>query len=342
MLRRFARNVAGSGQRFRQLDLHRLGKMRRGFTLIELLVTIACIGILVGLLLPAVQSARESARRTQSQNNLKQIGLAIHNYESALRCVVSGYVSDVRQGANARTLDAAPGWAWGALLLPYLEQGNVASAMDYRLPCWHPQNATAARTRIPIYLNPGADNYEGLTSVTDDHGNVLATFGRSHYVANCGQDEPWGYDPPIRDWQSIATGPMYRNSRVRFGEVIDGLSQTIFVGEHTTISDKTWVGVVPGSYSCPRNPQRHPFTQCDHGATYVLCHSGPAADEPGIIHGPSFPTCHVCQMYAPWSSGGGYVLMGDGSVRFFATTVNLDLWAALSSCARGEAVSVDE
>ena len=317
--------------------------LRSGFTLVELLVVIAIIGVLVGLLLPAVQSAREAARRTQSQNNLKQMGLAFHNYESALKTFPSGYVSNIGgPSANPTTLDAAPGWAWGTLLLPYMEQSVLYNQLDVSLACWHPRNESIVKTRVPVFLNPGAANFDGETIVTTESNTVLARFGRSHYVGNCGQDEPWGYAPPVQDWRRIACGPLFRNSRVRIAEVTDGLSNTVFVGEHSTISDKTWVGVVPGSYSCPKDPLRFPFTECDHGSTYVLCHSGPAIDEPGIIHSPSFPTCHVCQMYAPWSGGGGYVLLGDGSVRYIATTINLDTWAAMSSCARGEVFSHEE
>ncbi len=318
-------------------------KRQRGFTLVELLVVISIIGVLVGLLLPAVQSAREAARRTQSQNNLKQMGLALLNYESALRTFPSGYVSSIGGPTmNAASLDAAPGWAWGTLLLPYMEQSALYNQLDIALPCWHSKNAAIVKTRVSGFLNPGAANFDGDTIVTDESGSTLARFGRSHYVGNCGQDEPWGYAPPVQDWRRLARGPLYRNSRVRIAEVTDGLSNTVFVGEHATISDKTWVGVVPGSFSCPRDPHRFPFTECDQGATYVLCHSGPAADEPGIIHSPSFPTCHVCQMYAPWSGGGGYVLLGDGSVRYIATTVNLDTWAAMSSCAKGEVFSNEQ
>ena len=307
------------------------------FTLVELLVVIAVIGILVGLLLPAVQAARESARRSQSQNNLKQIGLALHNYESALRRLPSGYISRVGDPASfPGTLDAGPGWGWGALILPYLEQSALANSIDWRQSCWASQNDKVTKTRLPGFLNPGAANYDGETVVRNSSKQELASFARSHYVANVGQDEPWGYAPPLADWRRVASGPFYRNSGVRFSEITDGLSSTAFIGEHTTISDKTWVGVVPGGLSCPVDPQRFPFTECDAAATFVLCHSGPADDEPGIIHPPSFPTCHVCQMYAPWAAGGGLVLIGDGSVRFVPTTVNLDVWAAMSSIAKGE------
>ncbi len=315
---------------------------RRAFTLVELLVTISVIGVLVGLLLPAVQSARESARRLQSQNNLKQMGLAMHNYESTVKQLPAGYISDrVSAQADLSTLDSPPGWAWGALLLPFLEQTSLSAKLEYSLPCWHPVNANLVRTRLPMFINPGAENSEGDVAIRSSQGAVMAWLGRSHYVANAGQDEPWGYDPPLADWSRVATGPFYRNSRTRFSDIRDGLSNTVFIGEHTTISEKTWVGVVPGSFSCPLDPQRFPFTECDRAATYVLCHSGPAVDEPGVIHAPSFPTCHVCQMYAPWSAGGGHVLLGDGSVRFIPTTVNLDTWAAMNSCALGEVVPIE-
>lgn len=314
----------------------------QAFTLVELLVVIAIIGILVGLLLPAVQAAREAARRTQNQNNLKQIGLAIHNYESTLKSIPAGYLSNkLSPDVDSATLDAPPGWAWGALLLPYLEQTNLASQLNYNLPAWDSTQRSLVLARIPVFLNPGAPNYDGDTIARDQSGNELARFGRSHYVANVGNDEPWGYQPPVDDWSKYASGPFYRNSRVRFGSVTDGLTNTVFIGEHSTVSDKTWAAVMPGSVSCTNDPIRYPFTVCDRAATYVLAHSGPSGAEPGVIHPPSFPTCHVCQMYSPWSSGGGYVLLGDGSVRNVSTNINLDTWAALNTIAGGEVISND-
>jgi type II secretory pathway pseudopilin PulG len=136
---------------------------------VELLVVISIIGVLVGLLLPAVQAARESARRMQSQNNLKQMGLALQNYEIALKSFPSGYVSSIGDPTmNTETLDAAPGWAWGALLLPYMEQASLYRQLDMALPCWHPRNEAVGRTRVAVFLNPGAANYDGDTIVTDD------------------------------------------------------------------------------------------------------------------------------------------------------------------------------
>ena len=137
--------------------------VRRGFTLVELLVVIAIIGILVALLLPAVQAAREAARRMSCTNHLKQIGLALHNYEGTYGVLPSGYVAYddyPRIGAlpaedyDPVTWDARPGWAWGALLLPYLEQAPLADALDDRLPGWHPRHAALVQTRLPVFLCP--------------------------------------------------------------------------------------------------------------------------------------------------------------------------------------------
>jgi prepilin-type N-terminal cleavage/methylation domain-containing protein/prepilin-type processing-associated H-X9-DG protein len=309
--------------------------MKRGFTLVELLVVIAIIGILVGILLPAVQNARLAAHRTESTNNLKQIGLAMHQFHELNRRLPAGYLADTHNAsANPETLDAPPGWGWGAQLLPHLEQEKAFEALDLDRPAWGPVNASLVRTAIPVFINPAAPNSGATIQVATESGAVLAEWGRSHYVANNGQDESWVY--PQHDLSGLpGSGPFFRNSKVRLAEVTDGLSQTVFVGEHTNISDKTWVGVHPDAASCPIDPFRYPFTACDGAATLVLCHSGPAATEPGVVHPPNFPTCHVCQMYSPWS-GGAQVLFGDGHVRFIPTTINVDTWAALSSMNEGD------
>ncbi|MBM3995781.1 MAG: DUF1559 domain-containing protein [Planctomycetes bacterium] len=307
-------------------------RSRRGFTLIELLVVIAIIAMMIGLLLPAVQKVREAAAKLQSTNNLKQIGIALHAYHDTYKVFPPGYQAGM-PGQPAPTVDTAPGWAWGSFILPFLEQEPLARQLRRDLACWDPANSVAVKTVLPVFINPAAPNQGPTMLVKNSSGTVLAEFAISHYVANNGQDETWAYN--LAEFSGLrGIGPFYRNSRVKEAQVTDGLSNTVFIGEHTTISAKTWVGVVPGAEACPIDPNRYPFTVCDRAATLVLCHSGPAALEPGIVHPPSFPTCHVCQMYAPWQ--GGHVLFGDGGVRFISLSINLNTWAALSSINLGD------
>src|SRR5580698_2598721 len=137
---------------------------RAGFTLIELLVVIAIISTLVALLLPAVQAARESARRIQCVNNLKQIGLAFHNYADTNHCFPPAYIqgSGVTTGVSYGVsypdggYNGLSGWGWGALILPYIEQGNLYKKLNINLPCWATENTTVVQTKIPAFLCPSA------------------------------------------------------------------------------------------------------------------------------------------------------------------------------------------
>jgi prepilin-type N-terminal cleavage/methylation domain-containing protein/prepilin-type processing-associated H-X9-DG protein len=318
-------------------------RTERGFTLIELLVVIAIIAVLIALLLPAVQAAREAARRIHCNNNLKQLGLGFHHYHDTFGQYPSGYLTLI--GGNAvhgppdpDTRDTGPGWAWGTQLLPSLEQGPLYASLNVALPCWRPENTTGVRTTLGTFLCPSVSESSKVYDVQNVNGDRMAAFARSHYVANAGRLEPWGYT--IDDWSSYADGPIYRNSRTSAATVTDGLSNTVFLGEHTAIlSDKTWVGVVAGAATCPT--PRFAFSTCDFPATQVLIHSGPEPGEhPPVIHPPNARSCHVCQMYAE-HPGGGNVLLGDGSVRFIKESINQLTWAALASIRGGEVINGD-
>lgn len=354
-----------------------MNRIRNGFTLVELLVVIAIIGILVGMLLPAVQQVREAARRVTCANNMRQLGLAMHNYESALGHFPPGFSSTPSNNGSApagvhidpTTWNAAPGWGWAAHLLPYIEGSTVADQIDFAKPIWDSAHLDIIQTQLPVFLCPSSSGDDRPFSTVDDSGNPYSpqgsgpvVLGRSHYVASHGQESAWGSEAGSDlagevftdiysfstktisingDVSRVADGPFYRNSKTRMSEVRDGTTNSIFLGEHSSrLSDKTWVGVVPGATVHPKfsSPENGP----DGAATLVLYHMGPSGGELDItgfpiIHPVNFPTFHVGQMYAE-HTGGGNVCMGDGSVHFISETVDLTTWAELSSIGEGEVV----
>ena len=173
---------------------------RSAFTLVELLVVVAIIGILIGMLLPAVQNVREAARRVNCANHLRQLGVALHNFESANGHFPPGYASaGTRTGSttngafiNPETWDAAPGWGWAAHLLPFIEQANVAEGLDLESPIWQSDHRTLIQTSIASLLCPSSSGPRDALEVVDDSqspyspdGNTALLLGRSHYA---GQD----------------------------------------------------------------------------------------------------------------------------------------------------------
>ncbi len=349
---------------------------RAGFTLIELLVVIAIIAILIGLLLPAVQKVREAASRVKCQNNLKQLGLGLHAYEGANRQFPPAYLTtNTRLDGSAfgvaygdATRNGPPGWAWGTLLLTYLEQEPLYRRFDLAQPCWSPAFADVVNTKVSTFLCPsatgggdgfavekeGADVRHGTPILRSDGTKVR--FAHSHYVTNAGIHQPWGrttaycfdYDVPepipANGNQSARTdGPFYRNSRTTVAGVSDGLSNTIFLGEHSSIlSNKTWVGVVPAAVTPPRLDLRPWPSENNAAGCLVGVHSGPDThDHPQvIIHAPNDPFGHTDQMWGEHGNGCN-VLMGDGSVRFVTTFIRPLTFVAMSTRDGGEVASAD-
>lgn len=315
---------------------------RSGFTLVELLVVIAIIGILIAMLLPAVQAAREAARRMQCGNNLKQLGVAMENYHSTHKRYTPAYVTTVGGGGvhgtpDPDTHDAGSGWAWGAMLLPFLEENSIYEQINFSLPCWDTANETAATQQISAYLCPSATGTDSLCPIVKTSGGTpVAQFGRSCYVANVGNEEPWGWT--VDSYTGIADGPLFRNGSISVADIRDGLSNTVFLGEHhPSLSDKTWVGVIPGAIVEGKPDDAFPHAEA--AATLVQCHSGPSSFEsPAVIHPPNSLLKMACGMQSD-HPGGCNVVYGDGSVHFIIETINQQIWAALSTRANGDIAS---
>jgi prepilin-type N-terminal cleavage/methylation domain-containing protein/prepilin-type processing-associated H-X9-DG protein len=211
---------------------------RSAFTLVELLVVIAVIGILVALLLPAVQAARESARRTQCVNNLKQIGIACQNYHDATRSLPPGYLAagPYTDGGT----DTTPGWGWQAFLLPSMEHRTVYDSITFTLPIEHPSNAQAVQTWIAPYLCPSdlPPPPHSPYAVPDASGNTVGFAAPSSYTACVGSD-----DSDV--FAATGSGAFYRNSGTRFAEILDGTTFTILIGEKAWAKQCTiWAGAM--------------------------------------------------------------------------------------------------
>ncbi|MBN2216557.1 MAG: DUF1559 domain-containing protein, partial [Pirellulales bacterium] len=318
------------------------GVRSRGFTLVELLVVISIIGVLIALLLPAVQAAREAARRITCTNNLKQMGLAMQSYHDALESFPPSYViwpggGGVNGTPDPATRDAGPGWAWAALLLPRLEQQSLHDSINFGLPCWHAENHAPTQAILNVFQCPSAIEADRVINVKTRDGNNLATFGPSCYVANAGNEEPWEHTTD--DYSAIADGPIYRNSRNTLDDISDGTSTTVLVGEHTPeLSEKTWVGVVPGAWVTAKPPYDATST-AKPAATLVNAHSGPSSTEsPSKIHVPTDPSRPICGWFSAHASGCN-VVMSDGSVHFISHLISPTTWAGLCTMSGHEVIS---
>lgn len=291
-------------------------RRKRGFTLIELLVVIAIIGVLVSLLLPAVQQAREAARRTQCRNNLKQIGLALHNYHDTYRTLPPG---NVHKFGN-QNVAAMAAWGWHVFILPQLDQQNLFNALgvndrDLDTVLRDPALQNLPKTNLTVYRCP-SDTAPDLNSKREYDNPYSAAFGgqavhlgTANYVGVCGTrwstPEQWivqGIDP---------FGTMWGDSKVRIQDVTDGLSNTFVVGERDWITG--WAANWPG----PRNytgtgiwGMRQHLSILDVKINDpVLQPNGNPANSRG------FSSEHV---------GGAHFLFGDGRVQFLSENIAFD------------------
>jgi prepilin-type N-terminal cleavage/methylation domain-containing protein/prepilin-type processing-associated H-X9-DG protein len=220
-----------------------MNSRRAGLTLVEVLVVIAIIGVLVALLLPAVQSAREAARRTQCAHNLKQIGVACLNYHDTFRSFPSGYLASVPYSDSVPT---TPGWGWASLILPMMEERWLYGMIDFTLPIEHPHNSVV-KTVVAGYLCPTDDVDPVAFPVTDDQGATVVVAAPSSYAATVGSDDS-EVDAPT------GNGIFFRNSGMRIAKITDGTSRTAMIGDRAFAQVKgIWAGAPNLAITLPGN-----------------------------------------------------------------------------------------
>jgi prepilin-type N-terminal cleavage/methylation domain-containing protein/prepilin-type processing-associated H-X9-DG protein len=337
---------------------------RRGFTLIELLVAIAIIAVLIALLLPAVQAAREAARRMQCVNHLKQLGLAIHNYESTNGALPPQQVLSF----TGTSVSWKSQWGVTSRVAPYLEQGPLYNAINFSQPASSLVNSTVTGSTLSVLICPSEVHRDPFASTSG--AGVTTTYGISNYGWSVGDWYTFGgpVGPPNRN-------AFQANASRRFAAFTDGLSQSLLAAEVKTYTQAyhNCPGVVPPAFAVPLvspdpatilgivagTPPGCGKPTMGHvrwvngdsfsdGFTTALSPNTPTpAGSPALDTdltsededdgGPTYSAV-TSRSYHP---GGVNALFGDGSVRFIKNSIAWQTWRALGSIAGGEVVSAD-
>ncbi|MCC9607968.1 DUF1559 domain-containing protein [Blastopirellula sp. JC732] len=312
-------------------NLSQTAAARRGFTLVELLVVIAIIGVLIALLLPAVQQAREAARRMQCRNNLKQMGLALHNYHDIHGSFPAGYYR--HNDDSSVSAFNGPGWGWGAMILPQIEENNRFDGLS---PNTRPASddasiLTYSQSPISAYRcpsTPGGDLNESLPS-----SSTVPAHGLSTYKGVFGdRNTQASYSSTLPNCSYYAgscvdggNGVFSPNSKVRFRDITDGTTNTVMVGEvpygpnGTTNSSGSlidyrgavWIGITANGASSAGVRSNVATIQTFRG----VIASGSTSKE-YIINGTN------SNAFGSHHSGGAQFVLADASARFIAATID--------------------
>jgi prepilin-type N-terminal cleavage/methylation domain-containing protein len=316
----------------------------RGFTLIELLVVIAIIAILIALLLPAVQQAREAARRSQCKNNLKQLGLALHNYHDSARCFPPGVT-------RATTTNSTwGGFSAHTMLLPYLDQAPLYNKVNFHQFSYGPDNVITRRTVVPVFMCPSDSALRGSAEV-----------GNNNYPMSTGPSVGW-------TGAGDSNGFFARDIIVRISDAQDGASQSIMASEHL-VGDNSSTTYTPGdlvrAVPFPSGTPNKKWTPAQVAAYGTACtaaktnhhSSGGQSWMYSMMYETLFntlatpnnpaPTCYICSGCGDGDNpgnfparsrhvGGVHTLLGDGAIRFVSDSIDHNTWQSLGSIRDGD------
>jgi len=313
-------------------------RKRHGFTLIELLVVIAIIGILVSLLLPAVQAARAAARRMQCKNNLKQLGIALHNYHGTFRVFPAAHMDTGTNGPAYRHQ-----LSWLTYMLPYVEQTSVYNLIDFSQigPHNSSPNPNGSATNNPAFFAAGSTDINVFICPSDPTRRGDQTWAPSNYVANQG--------PNCHCRGRACSGVFGHNTWTRFADITDGTSNTIAIGE--TLKGDLNVSTLQDNYFYrPSGGNAQNIDTCQSGtlnrsdrATVWLGghpqHNMLSTDRPP--NDPRFDCIapnNGCTNFAARSAHAGGALFGmcDGSVHFISETIDIAVYRGLGTKTGGE------
>lgn len=315
-------------------SIQKIDCAKRGFTLIELLVVIAIIAILIALLLPAVQQAREAARRSTCKNSLKQIGVALHSYEGAHGAYPPGYIARNVSSTDPSTPDeTGTGFAWGVMLLPFIDQSPLYEKLDLNLDCTDAANIGLASETLPMFRCP-SDTAQRTFPITV--GSNTYNLSTANYVGI------YGYgNLTSAPGNPVNKGILYRNSHVKVRDITDGASNAIVVGERShqhnfvgssptaiVAANSTWFAAIPGG----ERPAGMMMmgSMMEGPASLVLGHVGQNQGTPMEMHHPPNTTNHIAN-FSSKHTGGAHFLMGDGAVRFLSENMNYDTFRFLGT-----------
>lgn len=320
------------------------GPGRHGFTLVELLVVIAIIGVMVGLLLPAVQAAREAARRMSCSNQLKQLALALHNFHDSNKQFPRGVENDVRPRPNPN--DPSPpefirGTNWIVYSLPYIEQQALFELYDFSVAFNHANNAIVGNTVVQtLYCPSGPDprrfgdpngggvngnpstHYVGVmgpAGVVSPTINIVNGVQYSYVVGDPAANGAWSTHGILTHYRDRPGSANSTNRRIRFADVTDGTSSTLMIGERAVVMPvsghdyRSWIRGNSGGTSASKNVT-YPINSTNYNGSNNFNHISFGSEHPG--------GCHFA--------------LADGSVRFLTESIDMSIYMALASLWDGE------